>query len=119
MEKFWFCYVDGKEAPTKRHLYKTEAVAEAGRLFNMERRRVYVLEVVGHHDIVASAFTDITKPPQAAVTKPPHGINLTDNELALAKSVGQLIPAIKAVRQRLHCGLQEAKDACEWAMDNR
>lgn len=61
MDKFWMVMVDGKPGPTKRHHHKTEAVAEAGRLFNLERRRAYVLEVVGHHDIVASAFTDFKK----------------------------------------------------------
>lgn len=70
MNKFWMVLVDGKPGPTKKHTHKTEAIAESGRLYNIERRRVYLLEVVGFHDSVGSAFTDYKTPPPAEAYRP-------------------------------------------------
>ena len=115
MDKFWMVLVDGKSGPTVRHPHKTEAVAEAGRLFNTERRRAYVLEVVGHHDIVASVFTDYTKPPlKAASDEILNYPTLTDNEKAWAKIPRFFDEAVTTVQRRTNCALRLAIGACEF-----
>lgn len=112
MDKFWMVFVDGQSGPTVRHLHKTEAIAEAGRIFNKQRRRAYVLEVVGHHDIVASVFTDFTKPPEPG-TEP--RIFLTAGEKELVSYGGaSFLAAVNSVAARLKCGIEEATKACEF-----
>jgi len=58
MEKFWMVYVEGGKAPEKRHANKCDAIAEAGRLYLVMSKRVYVLEVVGYHDSVGDTYKD-------------------------------------------------------------
>lgn len=131
LQKFWFVWLEGKPGPTYKHLTKTKAIAEAGRLFNTERRRAYVLEVVGYHDIVASAYRgcrgDEVLAPEApeAIGGPEEPSataveeSLTEIEKAYLRdwyghdSHISLISAIKSIRTRMpYCTLHTAVKAC-------
>lgn len=47
-EKFWAVWREtGGAAPSKRHIAKDDAIAEAGRLAQQTNERYFVLEVIG------------------------------------------------------------------------
>ena len=47
-DKFWAVWREtGGSTPSKRHILKMDAVAEAGRLAQQTNERYFVLEVVG------------------------------------------------------------------------
>ena len=56
MDKFWMVFIEGRGHPIYKHANKCEAIAEAGRLFKIESKRAYVLEVIGYHDSTGSAY---------------------------------------------------------------
>ena len=56
MDHFYMVYVEAGKSPERQHPNKCEAIAEAGRLFNIMKKRAYVLEVVGYHDSTGSAY---------------------------------------------------------------
>ncbi len=55
MEKFYFCYVDGKSMPTKKHLSLLDAQTEAERLAHLPDnlgRKVYILATDAYCQVV-------------------------------------------------------------------
>ncbi len=64
--KFWFCWVEGKPGPVKKHLAFFDANVEALRLSQLEGNgnvKVYILESKGY------CFTKLPRPPAAVYTE--------------------------------------------------
>ena len=121
MPRFWMVYLEGRNTPAHKHQHKTAAVAEAGRLYEKEKRRAYVLEVVGFHDSVGSAYREqaaaAPEAPEQAGRPIPPLLQLSDAERKLCKAHETFIRAMAEVRARTGCSYREAKETCEFYRD--